>query len=98
MATWGRQYPDGPLEPPPGWFSDENLRKRASVAADVSGWAAGAFGEVMRALLNPEPEPGPPYVHTLAPPQQPVFSRSGKLVYRPPSHPAYTLRSPAPAC
>ena len=56
MTSRGRQYPDGPLEAPPGsiW---------GRLPAD-SAWTEAA-GEFMHRMLNPEPEPGPPYVHTL---------------------------------
>lgn len=29
----------------------------------------GGIGEVLHALLNPQPQPGPPYVHTIEPPR-----------------------------
>jgi hypothetical protein len=50
--------------------------------------AAGAF---LQNMLGGTPDPGPPYVHTFKLPQQPVYASSGKLVYRPPAHPAYTM-------
>jgi hypothetical protein len=75
----------------PDWFSAGNLRKRQSLVAEVEAPAYGALGYFMHRILNPEPEPGPPYVHTFTLPQQPVYASSGKLVYRPPAHPAYTM-------
>ena len=42
----------------PGWFSDENLRKRASVAAEVDAWALSNLAEIMRSIAS-DPEPGP---------------------------------------
>jgi hypothetical protein len=65
VTSQGGQYPDGPLEPPPGWFGAEALRKRASAVPAVEEQAWQALGQVMHNLLNPEPSPGPPYVHTL---------------------------------
>jgi hypothetical protein len=76
----------------PDWFSAENLRKRSSVVAEVEASAHDALGYFMHRLLRPEPEPGPPYTHTFVPPQQAVFTASGKRLYRPPPPgPAYTL-------
>jgi hypothetical protein len=75
----------------PDWFSADNLRKRQSLVAEVEAPAYDALGYFMHRILNPEPEPGPPYVHTFKLPQQPVYASSGKLVYRPPPARAYTL-------
>ena len=80
----------------PGWFSDENLRRRASAVADIEAWAWGNLGEVMRGLLNPEPPPGPPYTHTIRPPEPIGWNEDGEPVYPEPG-PAFTFRTaPAP--
>jgi hypothetical protein len=60
----------------PGWFSEENLRKRASVVADVETWAWGAMGEVLHNLLSPVSQPGPPWTHTFVPPESAVLTSS----------------------
>jgi hypothetical protein len=74
------------------------------VSADLDGWpdnsldfwpkAAAAF------LASIDPEPGPPYTHTIVAPE-PWRSRSGRVVYRPPLAPAFTftigeIRPPGP--
>ena len=74
----------------PGWFSEESLRERASVVADVEAWAWGNLGEIMHGLLNPEPEPGPPYTHTIVPPEPIGWDEDGTPVYPEPG-PAVTL-------
>ena len=74
----------------PGWFSAEEMRKRATIAADVEAWAWGNLGEIMRGLLNPEPEPGPPYTHTIVPPEPLYYDDFGTPVYPEPG-PAMTL-------
>lgn len=85
----GRQYPDGPLEAPPGWVLPEDWPENS-----LNFWpeAAGAF----LASLLAEPAPGPPYTHTIVPPQEAVFTWSGKLLYRPPDHPAFTMTERRP--
>jgi hypothetical protein len=88
----GRQSPDGPLEASPGV---------------VSGRLPDCAGEFLHAMLNvrlgnadavsgqrgstqPAPEPGPPWTHTIVPPPV-VCTRSGKVLYRPPARPWFTL-------
>lgn len=75
----------------PNWFSDEALRKRASAVPAIEERAWGALGALMSNLLSPPAEPGPPYVHTLMPPPEPWYSRTGKLVYRPPVPRGFTM-------
>ena len=74
----------------PGWFSEESLRERASVVADVEAWAWGNLGEIMHGLLNPEPEPGPPYTHTIVPPEPIGWDEDGTPLYPEPG-PSATL-------
>ena len=78
----------------PGWFSDESLRKRASVAADVEAWAWDALGEVMHAILNPASTPGPPYTHTIVPPEPIGEDEDGDPLYPEPGS-AMTLTQTA---
>ena len=68
--SYGRQYPDGPLEPPPGW-------------------PEGA-GEFMRNMLGGQQEPGPPWTHTLVPPEPTGQDEDGNPLYPEPG-PAMTL-------
>lgn len=75
----------------PDWFSAENLRKRASAVADVETRAWEAMGEVMHNILGgASPAPGPPYTHTLVPPEPIGEDEDGNPIYPPPG-PAYTL-------
>src|ERR1700677_713962 len=79
----GRQYPDGPLEAPPGWALLDDWPE-----CSLSFWPEAAWAFLFG---DPEPSPGPPYTHTFVPPQQAVFTASGKLLYRPPPPgPAWT--------
>lgn len=75
MTSRGRQYPDGPLLPPPAHirlgaaFAEgfaEGFATVRPVPAEFWPEAAGGF---LQNMLNPEPEPGPPYVHTIVPPE-----------------------------
>ncbi len=73
MTSQGRQYPDGPLLPPSGWFSAESIRKRASAAPAIEEQAWASLGALMASLFGAsEPEPGPPYTHTLTGPIPPL--------------------------
>lgn len=90
MTSQGRQYPDGPLVAP----HDVDFGR---LPEGLEGWPDNsldfwpkAAGEFLAGILGPPPEPGPPYVHTFRPPQE-FYTRSGKLLYREPSGPAYTL-------
>jgi hypothetical protein len=75
----------------PDWFSAENLAARASAAVDAEDRAWTAYGQVMANIIGSAgTEPGPPYTHTIRPPEV-WYSRSGKVVYRPPMAPAFTL-------
>jgi hypothetical protein len=58
--------------------------------AEAEEWAWQALGQVMHSLLNPEPAPGPPYVHTLVPPEPIGEDEDGNPVYQPPG-PVCTL-------
>ncbi len=80
----------------PDWFSAENLRKRASLVAEVETWAWDSLGEIMHGLFAEQERPGPPWTHTFTAPQPAVFTTSGKLLYRPPPPgPGYTLTTTA---
>lgn len=74
----------------PGWFSADAIRKRASAVAEIETRAWGNLGHLMHALLNPEPAPGPPCVHTLVPPEPIGYDEDGDPVYPEPG-PAFTL-------
>jgi len=73
-----------------GWFSEEALRKRASAVADLETRAWEALGHVMHNVLNPEPPPGPPYTHTIVPPEPIGEDENGNPLYPEPG-PAMTL-------
>jgi hypothetical protein len=51
--------------------------------------AADAMGHFLAGLLAPVSEPGPPYTHTLVPPE-PEYDDEGNEVWREPD-PAFTL-------
>ena len=103
MTSQGRQHPDGPLEPPPGWFAD-GADFAAGLAAGVQQSPsreleqafAGIYrnliaaGEFMTALLGAPEQPGPPYVHTFVPPEPIGQDEDGNDIYPPPG-PAWTL-------
>lgn len=46
------------------------------------------IGEVLHAVLGPESEPGPPYVHTLDPPE-PEYDEDGNPYW--PLEPSFTI-------
>jgi hypothetical protein len=48
------------------------------------------FGDFPSGLLSLPAEPGPPYTHTIRPPQE-FYTRSGKLLYWEKPGPAFTL-------
>jgi hypothetical protein len=83
--TIGRQYPDGPLEAPAGWALPDDWPE-----CSLNFWpeAAGAF--LASLYGDPEPEPGPPYVHTIVPPEPIGEDEDGNLIYLEPG-PAFTL-------
>lgn len=99
MTSPGRQYPDGPLEPPPGWPNPLGAMKSFGAAMDrlytdpgVPAAEASALGQMMHAILGaPDPEPGPPYVHVLVPPEPIGEDKDGNDIYPEPG-PAYTVR------
>ena len=80
----------GAPEPPPGMIYSPFLGRSYPDPAEVESRAWAALGEVMHAVLNPEPAPGPPYVHTLVPPEPIGWDEDGNPVYPEPG-PAYTL-------
>ena len=86
MTSQGRQYPDGPLEPPSGWFGDEAFRKVAGI--EQRAW--DNLGALIGNLLAPPAEPGPPYVHTFTPPEPIGQDEDGNDIYPEPG-PAWTL-------
>ena len=90
MSNTGRQYPDGPLEP--GMvYSPLAGRTRPDVLAAVESWAWPALGEVMHSILGgSDREPGPPYTHTIVPPEPIGEDEDGNLLYPEPG-PAFTL-------
>jgi hypothetical protein len=97
VTSQGRQYPDGPLVPPPEWRDPLGEMRRFRAAMDrlytdpgVSAAEASALGQAMRDLMNPEPAPGPPYVHTFAPPEPIGQDEDGNDIYPEPG-PAITL-------
>jgi hypothetical protein len=77
----------------PDWFSVENLRKRASVIPDVEDRAWTAMGEVLHNMLGGgDPEPGPPWTHTIVPPEPIGWDEDGNPVYPEPGDvPAFTI-------
>ena len=90
--TCGRQSPDGPLKPVPGMvYSPLTGRLRPDVLAEVESWAWPALGEVMHNILGgSDPEPGPPYTHTITPPEPLYWDDFGSPVYPEPG-PAMTI-------
>ena len=87
MTSYGRQYPDGPRMV----YSPFTGRQRPDVLAAVESWAWPALGEVMHNILGgTEPEPGPPYTHTIVPPEPLDWDDFGSPVYPEPG-PAMTL-------
>ncbi len=68
VTSWGRQYPDGPLEPPPG--------------AEPPRLNYEAIGAFLASLLAPPAEPGPPYVHTLVPSEPEDIGGGGEATDR----------------
>ena len=95
MTTTGRQYPDGPLKPVPGMiYSPLAGRLRPDVLAEIESWAWPALGEVMHNILGgSEPEPGPPWTHTIVPPEP--IGEDGNPLYPEPG-PAMTLTEDSP--
>jgi hypothetical protein len=77
VTTRGRQYPDGPLVPDP----DVIYRPLQQPAWPGSGtpeefWPDGA-GEILHNILGgSEPAPGPPYTHTIVPPEPVTLTSS----------------------
>lgn len=59
--------------------------------AEAEDRAWQALGQLMHNLLNPEPPPGPPYTHTIVPPQPIGEDEDGNDIYPEPG-PAYTVR------
>jgi len=50
------------------------------------------MGSILADLLGGgSPQSGPPWTHTIVPSQGAVFTRSGKLLYRPPAAPWFTI-------
>lgn len=47
-----------------------------------------SIGEVLHAILNPQPQPGPPYVHTIEPPE-PEYDEDGNPYW--PLEPSFTI-------
>ena len=93
MNSQGRQYPDGPLEPPPGWVSvGADFAKGVCESRPVPSefWPDSA-GEFLHNMYGgSEPEPGPPYVHTFRPPE-PEYDDEGNQIWHEPD-PAFTLK------
>jgi hypothetical protein len=91
VTTRGRQYPDSPLVPDP----DVIYRPLQQPAWPSSGtpeqfWPDGA-GEVLHNILGgSEPEPGPPYTHTIVPPEPAGWDEDGNPVDPEPG-PAFTV-------
>lgn len=48
-----------------------------------------AMGEVLHAILHPKPQPGPPYVHTIRPPEPIGYDEQGRPIWEP--EPAFTI-------
>lgn len=40
-----------------------------------------AVGAVLHAMLNAEPEPGPPYMHTVKPPEPAGYDEDGRPIW-----------------
>ena len=95
MTSQGRQYPDGPLEPGRMVYSPFTGLEHPDVVAGVDSWAWPALGEIMHNILGGTPEPGPPYTHTIVPPEPLYWDDFGSPVYPEPG-PAMTLTEPAP--
>jgi len=74
----------------PGWFSGEEIRKRAALIAEVDAWALDGLAEIMRSLIADQQRPGPPYVHTIVPPAPVGWDEDGDPLYPEPG-PAMTL-------
>ena len=72
-------------------YSPFTGRLRPDVLAAVESWAWPALGEVMHSILGgSDREPGPPYTHTIVPPEPIGEDEDGNLLYPEPG-PAMTL-------
>jgi hypothetical protein len=90
VTSQGRQYPDGPLEAPPGVeFAPLDTER---THGKHGFWADGA-GSFLHGLLHPDHPAGPPYVHTLVPPEPIGWDEDGEPVYPEPG-PAVTVTGP----
>ena len=66
----------------PDWFSAENLAAGASAAVDAEDRAWAAYAAVMAHILGSAGlKPGPPYTHTLVPPEPAGELEDGTPVY-----------------
>ena len=67
---------------------DESYRQAMDGPLPEGPLAPDGIGEVLHAILNPQPQPGPPYVHTIRPPE-PEYDENGDPYW--PLEPSFTL-------